>query len=309
MKKIIGEDKIPDNFTEPTALPRDSEQAARWQEANYAWWEKHPMRYDWKQGIRYEEFSEEFFAEIDRRFLLDLKDYLPWEKIPFDYLVNYELLKNMDVLEIGVGNGTCASLLARHARSFTGIDITGYAVKSTSERMRQHGLNAKIIRMDAECMEFADNSFDFIWSWGVIHHTSDTKRVLNEIKRILKPGGIAVTMVYHRGFWNYYVAQSLFNGIFRGGFFKTRSLHKIVQMFTDGAIARYYSIDEWVSCVSEFFSVENIMVCGSKSEIIPLPGGKLKNFVSMLIPGALSRFLTNRCKMGSFLISTLKKKL
>ena len=49
------------------------------------------------------------------------------------------------------------------------------------------------------------------------------------------------------------------------------------------------------------------MVFGSKAEIIPLPGGNAKKVVMACIPNGLSRFLTNRCKMGSFLVSALKK--
>jgi ubiquinone/menaquinone biosynthesis C-methylase UbiE len=59
--------------------------------------------------------------------------------------------------------------------------------------------------MDAEHLAFPDASFDFVWSWGVIHHSSNTWQIVGEIQRVLKPGGTAVIMVYHRGWWNYYV--------------------------------------------------------------------------------------------------------
>jgi SAM-dependent methyltransferase len=214
----------------------------------------------------------------------------------------------MKVLEVGVGNGSCASLLTKHAGSFSGIDITEYAVKSTSERMRCLGLKGEILQMDAERMKFSDNTFDFVWSWGVIHHTSDTRKALGEISRILKPGGKAITMVYYRNFWNYYILGGLIRGILLGELFRRKSLHAITQQSTDGAIARYYSIPEWRVLVSEFFYVERAFVCGNKLEIIPLPSGKIKNFISILIPDGISRFLTNRCKMGTFLVTTLIKR-
>ena len=138
---------------------------------------------------------------------------MPWKKIPFDPLIDFDSLRDKDVLEIGVGNGSHAQLLAQSAQSFTGIDITDYAVNSTSERMRYFGFNAKIYRMDAEQMKFDDNTFDFVWTWGVVHHSSDTRRVLQEMHRVLKPGGHAITMVYHRSFWNYYIIGGLFRGI------------------------------------------------------------------------------------------------
>jgi ubiquinone/menaquinone biosynthesis C-methylase UbiE len=51
---------------------------------------------------------------------------------------------------------------------------------------------------DAENLPFADASFDFVYSWGVIHHTEDVPRAASEIMRVLKPGGEMCVMVYHR---------------------------------------------------------------------------------------------------------------
>ena len=103
------------------------------------------MRYDWKDGIQYEEFSKEFYTEIDRRFFGAVKLYAPCKKIPFDWLIDFDSLKTRDVLEIGVGNGSHAQLLAERAKSFTGIDLTEYAVKSTAERMRVFGLVGTVL--------------------------------------------------------------------------------------------------------------------------------------------------------------------
>lgn len=140
MKRV--KEKI-NGFNKPTDLPQDDSRRQQWQAQNRDWWEKHPMRYDWKDQIEYEEFSYEFFKEIDRRFFSNVHDYMPWNKIPFDPLIDFESLAQKDVLEIGVGNGSHAQLLAQHAKSYTGIDITSYAVKSTSERMKRFGLDLK----------------------------------------------------------------------------------------------------------------------------------------------------------------------
>ncbi len=113
-------------------------------------------------------------------------------------------------------------------------------------------------------------------------------------------------MVYHRNLWNYYVS-GLLRGVLQGDYMRTGSLHKTVQQRTDGAIGRYYSIPEWRILVADFCHIENIMVFGGKSEIVPLPGGKVKKIVMALIPTRVSRFLTNRCRMGSFLVSILRK--
>lgn len=292
-------------FDNPIALPETQGQARSWQEANRAWWESHPMRYDWTEQIDYPEFTKEFYAEIDRRFFADAEVYLPSKRLPFDYLIDFESLYDKDVLEIGVGSGSHAALLATYARSVTGIDLTDYAIRSTSERMKCFGLNARILQMDAEHMEFEDNQFDFIWTWGVIHHSSNTRQILSEMRRVLRPGGRAVVMVYHRSFWNWYIVNGLLRGVILGQMRKAGSLHRTVQRWTDGAIARYYSVPEWKKLASEFFIVEDILVCGSKAEIIPLQAGGIKQTIMAITPNRMSRFFTNNLRMGSFLVSQL----
>ena len=298
--------RLPEGFSTPTALPAGSDQARHWQELNRNWWESHPMRYDWKQAIPYPEFSKEYYLEIDRRFFESVRLFAPWKRLPFDSLIDFDALKTQDVLEIGVGNGSHAQLLAAYSKTFTGIDLTDFAVKSTAERMRCFQLDARILRMDAEQMEFDDHSFDFIWTWGVIHHSSNTRRILEEMHRVLKPQGEAIVMVYHRGLWNYYFVGALLS-IVEGGIFIGRPLHETVQRFTDGAMARYYSILEWRDLVSGLFAVKGLWVLGQKTDLVPLPGGSFKNGVLRLIPNPLSRFMTNRCGMGSFLVAEIIK--
>lgn len=301
---------VPKGFNSPTALPGDEAQAKDWQEANKDWWENHPMRYDFTDEVKVREFSREFYQEIDKRFFSDASVYLPYKELPFEGLIDFTSLRDKDVLEIGVGMGSHAQLLAQHAKSFTGIDLTEYAIKSTSERMNTFGLagpNVNIRRMDAEKLEFADGSFDFVWSWGVIHHSSNTRQVLKEIHRVLRPGGTTTIMVYHRNFWNYYIYSGFFGGVLKRHLFKSGSLHEVRQTEIDGALARFYTIPEWKQLVSEFFSVENVRILGSKSEIVPLPGGSVKNAVLSAIPDGAGRFFTNNCKLGTFLVSTLRK--
>ncbi len=304
MKRL--KEEIP-GFDSPTDLPQDDSRRQQWQEQNRSWWNEHPMRYDWKEPIRFEEFSTEYFQEIDRRFFSVVRNFMPWQKIPFDPLIDFESMAQYDVLEIGVGNGSHAQLLAQHAKSYTGIDITSYAVKSTSERMKRFGLDkATIIEMDAEKMEFDNNSFDYIWTWGVIDHSANTQRILEEMTRVLRPGGCATVMVYHRGWWNYYLVGTVFHGILRGGLFRTGSLHKTVQEVTDGAFSRYYSSVGWRTLASEFLKVETTQICGQKTDLFPIPGGKFKSALMGAVPDTICRFLTNRCHMGGFLVSTMR---
>jgi SAM-dependent methyltransferase len=161
--------------------------------------------------------------------------------------------------------------------------------------------------MDAERMDFPDESFDFVWSWGVIHHSANTRQIIKEMHRVLRPGGEARIMVYHRNFWNYRVFSGLLGGIAHGRLFRRNSFHETTQMMADGAIARFYTLREWQALVSDLFEVRDIQVLGSKAGLVPLPAGRLKGLVMSAIPNRLSRFLTNQARFGTYLFSTLEK--
>lgn len=169
-------------------------------------------------------------------------------------------------------------------------------------------LNGIVQQMDAEKLIFENEKFDFIWSWGVIHHSANTVNILREMNRVLKPGGKIVTMIYYRSWWHNYVMCGLLHGIILGDFWKTKSIHKTVQRRTDGALARYYSINEWKEILAPFFGIKYIKVVGSKTQIFPFPGGRFKNFILKLFPSIVTRFLANKLKMGTFLIAEFHKR-
>lgn len=295
-------------FTDPVQLPTSGETAKQWQDANRTWWEKTPMRYDWREPIGYPVGTREYFEEIDRRFLEAVRHYLPWKLLPFEALIPFDQLKQMDVLEIGVGQGTHAQLIAPRAKSFTGIDLTDAARASTSKRFELFGLDGKILRMDAEAMSFPDSSFDFIWSWGVIHHSANTRNVLKEMHRVLRPGGRATVMVYYQSFIQYYLINGIARGLLRGQFWKTGDIHQINQAATDGALARYFSTRNFTELLDNLFTVEKVWITGQKPDAIPLPSGRLKNYMLAHIPDGLTRFITDRLRFGTFLVAGITRR-
>ena len=241
MSNTLGSatDRKAAGFDHPTQLPRDETQRRQWQAANRAWWESAPMRYDWREEIVQQPGSEAYFKEIDRRFFSAARVFMPWRAVPFDTVIPFDDLADKDVLEVGVGQGTHAQLLASHCRSFVGIDLTTAAAAMTARRLRLFGVPGSVLQMDAERMAFADDSFDFVWSWGVVHQSADTQRVLAEIARVLRPGGRCTVMVYYRSWWNYNVSGFL-RAVFQGRWRRLGSLHHVSQSGSDGAIARYY---------------------------------------------------------------------
>jgi SAM-dependent methyltransferase len=104
-----------------------------------------------------------------------------------------------DVLEIGVGMGADHLEWARSGpRRLAGIDLTPSAVNWTAQRFEAYGLESDLREGDAENLPFSDNSFDLVYSWGVLHHSPDTPRAFLEAHRVLRPGGTLRAMIYHR---------------------------------------------------------------------------------------------------------------
>ena len=107
------------------------------------------------------------------------------------------------VLEIGCGLGTDGAQFAKAGADYTGVDLTEAAVDLARRRFELFSLPGKFRTADAENLDFADESFDLVYSHGVLHHTPDTARSVREVHRVLRRGGRAVVMLYHRDSYNY----------------------------------------------------------------------------------------------------------
>ena len=133
---------------------------------------------------------EQYRAQAETRFALE--PYI----IPF---ADFPSGAGRDVLEIGVGMGADHVEWARaHPRSLSGIDITPRAIAHTQARLQLLGLDSLLEVADAESLPFPDNSFDIVYSWGVLHHSPHTAMAISEVHRVLRPGGTAKIMIYNR---------------------------------------------------------------------------------------------------------------
>jgi ubiquinone/menaquinone biosynthesis C-methylase UbiE len=102
------------------------------------------------------------------------------------------------VLEVGVGMGSDFTQWVRAGAEAYGIDLTPQGIEHVQKRLALYGLKAAELRVgDAEALPFENNTFDLVYSWGVIHHSPDTPKALSELVRVLKPGGECKLMVYH----------------------------------------------------------------------------------------------------------------
>lgn len=147
--------------------------------------------------VRAEKGTAEFYEQY-RQFRYRVEWHIP-------FLVPFSETRDKTVLEIGCGNGADGTLFAQHGAVYTGVDLTEAAVASARRHFDVLGLKGKFQIENAEHLTFPDENFDFVYSYGVLHHSADPSKAFSEVHRVLKPGGRAVLMVYHKHSFNYYV--------------------------------------------------------------------------------------------------------
>jgi SAM-dependent methyltransferase len=105
-----------------------------------------------------------------------------------------ELLRGKRVLDVGVGAGRFSDVAARWGAEVVGIDIS-FAVESARENLERYP-TAQVLQADIFHLPFADASFDYIFSIGVLHHTPDCHAAFAALPRLLRPGGQIAIWLY-----------------------------------------------------------------------------------------------------------------
>ena len=119
------------------------------------------------------------------------------------------------LLEVGCGMGTDSIQLAREGFDVHGVDLTENAIDLAQKRFSLYEQKGSFQVGDAENLPFDDDTFDIVYSFGVLHHTPDTQKSIDEVYRVLKPGGLAVIMLYNTASFNY-VIHRILNAPFDG---------------------------------------------------------------------------------------------
>ena len=201
-------------------IPRTTQPDSDLKERVRAFWQEHPC------GSK---FSD---AEIGTREFFDRVEQHRYEKewhIPA--AADFAATRGMRVLEIGCGVGTDGLQFARAGAAYTGIDLTVAAVSLARKNFASAGMPGEFRVSDAENLDFADESFDMVYSHGVLHHTPDIEAAVREVHRVLKPGGGAIVMLYHRGSYNYRIGIRVLRRA-GAGLLRSESGIKIVNRLT-----------------------------------------------------------------------------
>ena len=179
-----------------------------------------------------------------------------------------DLIKNKSVLDMGCGSGRFTIALAQlGAQMVTGIDLgkTGISVgRKISEKLNLK--NIKFLEGNVTSLPFENDSFDFVFSKGVLHHTGNLNKGLDEYHRVLKKGGNGFLYLYGSG------------GLFWNSRIKMREVMKLIPMnyannilkFLGMPSKRYIFVDSWYVPIEEHVErkqLENYLTSQNYSKI------------------------------------------
>ena len=137
--------------------------------------------------------SAGFFKELDD-YRFDKLRYLP-------QVVDFGAYKDKQLLEVGCGVGIDLIRFAQHGAIVTGVDLAETSINLAKQNFEQNGLQADLRVMNGEDLEFDNDSFDVVYAHGVLQYTADAQQMVNQLYRVLRPGGQAIMMVYNRLSW------------------------------------------------------------------------------------------------------------
>jgi len=221
-----------------------------------------------------EKFSREWYEKIeDHRYNVE----------PFIHSVaQFTRHHGKKLLEIGVGAGTDHLQWARAGLDCHGVDLTDEAIETTRRRLEIYELSSNLKRIDAESLPFEDNSFDIVYSWGVIHHSERPDRIIAEIHRVLKKGGVFIGMMYGRyslASLKMWVSYALLKGK------PWRSFSDVIWKHMESKGTKAYTVPELRKLFSPFDHFEGKPIT-TPAELVNLP-----KWIGRFIPSSWGFFI------------------
>ncbi len=137
--------------------------------------------------------SRGFFDDLDQYHFEKLHHLLR--------LVRFDGYRGRRVLEVGCGAGVDLARFARNGADVVGVDLSSSAIDLARANFSQQGLTGEFRVANGEALPFSENSFDLVYAHGVVQYTADPQRLVDECRRVLKPGGEAIFQVYNRISW------------------------------------------------------------------------------------------------------------
>lgn len=186
----------------------------------------------------HERGSEKYFRELEAQRFRSHR-HLP------DWIASMQ--PGSHVLEIGCGIGLDSARMAQHGLRVTAVDLTVVGPSTAAQRAAARNFDAAYLCTNAENLPFPDATFDYVYSFGVMHHAPDTQRCVDEAYRVLRPGGQALIMLYHRRSLNEAIHR-----LVRVPFEERDELCPVVRRFTVAEVRAMFSHFGQVDVHSDF---------------------------------------------------------
>lgn len=260
---------------------------------------KHEVREFWNSdpcGTRYLEGADDFAAHAQARY--SLEPYIP-------EFAQFALSRGQKVLEIGVGMGADYLEWLKAGAQVTGVDLSAASIERARHRAELAGYRTDLRVADAEHLPFEDNSFDVVYSYGVMHHSPDTAQCLREAFRVLKPGGQARIMVYHH--------PSLVGAMLwlRYGLLKGKSLRRSVFDHLESPGTKTYTRSEARCLTDQFEDVSMRQEFSPGDLLLNRPSARFKSPIYRWIWKIYPRSIVRKIglRWGLFLLISARKPL
>jgi ubiquinone/menaquinone biosynthesis C-methylase UbiE len=245
-------------------------------------------------GTRYLQGPDAFAAHAQARYALE--PHIP-------VFAQFSAARGLRVLEIGVGTGADYLEWLKAGALAAGVDLSASSIDQARRRCELAGYTPELDVSDAEKLTFPDNAFDLVYSYGVIHHSVDTRQCLNEAWRVLKPGGQARIMLYHHASLTGLMLWLRF-GLFRG-----QTIRRSVFEHLESPGTQSFTKSEVSSMMERFEDVSIEQVFSPGDLLLHKPSARFDSgfyrAVWALYPRFLIRLLCRR--LGLFLLVSGRK--
>lgn len=172
-------------------------------------------------------------------FFADLAEYR-FDKLRYlSKVVNFSGYKGKRVLEVGCGVGIDLFRFASGGADVTGVDLAEKSIDLARSYFEKHGLNGSFLQANGEALEFVDDSFDMVYAHGVIQYTANARKMVDELYRVVKPGGEVIMMVYNRRSWLNFMSKTFGVGL----------------EHEDAPVLKKFTIEEFKSLLTRFSTV------------------------------------------------------
>ena len=210
----------------------------------------------WEQSTPMSFVPEKLGYEEKREFRYSLQDYM-------HHAFGFADFSGELVLDVGCGAGIDSAEFARNGAKVISVDLTRTSTELTRDLLEEGGLPSAVVQASANALPFRDDTFDCVYSYGVLHHIPDVESAVTEIHRVLKPDGQVSAMLYHQDSLLYAYSIIYWRGI-KEGLLGALTPDQLVSRYSERnegcPYTRAYTKDEARSLFSPWFKQIGIEV-------------------------------------------------